>query len=654
MGVIEIRNRSEKLGNFGAVREVDVRNGAELAFEGRARAARAAGERGREVGEMISAGGNLLLKGAELWDQYQERKSDEEADRYVARYQQGMNAYNRGYSAGDGRRVPGALEAEPEDTAKWLDDVTEHRDNFGAQLKGELKMSERGMEKARKRLLGYDLSMQNTWADRAAAVDRKRGDLAAAAREAASADALGTLPPEGAVNTDAARLVWQEWADAGENAAARAGLPPEAAAAAARKRALNVLQARLSARLSAAADAARGAATPEEAGKVFDRLQDALDGNTFGKDAPGGVVEALAPDARFTRTLKDGTEETAADYLREALGEDWDAWAFASAAREDVARAKRRAVSEAKAAKAEAARAAGEKAAADTDAFLKDNPPPETPEGAADAEAGLAEHFNRLADREDLPPAERLRYRKLSRAAAERSRAAAARLSDVARREREAARKQAYDDECAVLTIGRPDETADGGFRPFTAAETRDRADALFMAGRIDLTQYAALRARGGRKLDAEGKAFHRAAVGRIAAVLPKAVTDAFAYNPETNGIEARTVVREGKVKAAPEAATGMKAPSGEKILYGHMARMLDLSLDWMRRERKTVPEAMDFFTKLTQNEVNGYRRRTIEETLTEADGYITGRPLPDYGGAWGAPVADEGAPWSVLSGGGR
>ena len=339
MGLIEIRSRTERLGNLGGVRETDVQTGAARAYAGMADAIAQDGKTKRALAGGIAGLFDDAKKLAVQFAEAQERHANEEADRYVARFQEGMNAYDNGYTDADGNRVAGAMEATPDDTGKWMDANVDYRDKFGDKLRKDLKMSDRAMEIARKRLVGYNLSTQKRWANRAASLDQARRKADGIARENAATEALMNLD---GTSDAASRLCWQEWKESGENSLEIAGIPKDSPAAkeVLRKRALGVLGKRLKQRIE---DTAASVADlpPDQAKIAFDQLAAEL--------AEDNIVSSLAPDAEF----RDGKGGVVADYMRESLG-DAPISEFAKAAAKDVDAARRKAVHEAEARRREA------------------------------------------------------------------------------------------------------------------------------------------------------------------------------------------------------------------------------------------------------------------------------------------------------------
>lgn len=332
MGLIEIRSRTERLGNLGGVRETDMQTGAARAYAGMADAIAQEGKANRALAGGIAGLADDAKKLAIRFAEAQERRANEEADRYVARFQEGMNDYENGYTDADGNRVAGAMEATPDDTGAWMGANVDYRDRFGAQLRNKLKMSDRAMEIARKRLVGYNLSAQKRWAGRAASLDQARRKADGIARENAATEALMNLD---GTSDAASRLCWEEWKESGENSLEIAGIPKDSPAAKEmlRKRALGVLGRRLEGRIAATAESVADL-PPDQAKTAFDQLSAEL--------AEDNIVATLAPDAEF----RDGKGGVVADYMRESLG-DAPLSEFAKAAAKDVDLARRKAVHEA-------------------------------------------------------------------------------------------------------------------------------------------------------------------------------------------------------------------------------------------------------------------------------------------------------------------
>ncbi len=333
MGVIEIRNRSERLGNVGSVRMADVRTGAAEAYAQEAQAIGADAERKRNLASGLGdLGRGLMALGLTLRDKEDQAK----VDAYVSRYQSEMNAFNNGYVGENGERVKGAMEAMPateDETVEWERGCYSHRNHVGSSLRKELKLNDRQMQMADKRLVGYNLTLQSNWATRSGTLNRQRELAGAQTRERESCRALEMLPSE-AVNSDAAITTWMEWRDAGERMLQVQGIDPGSGQADEyrRARALSVLKTRFEKRLRNEEAACEGL-SPDEAKARMGQFRAAL------KD--GDPIQLLVPDSTAVRG-DDG--QTIADFVRAALGPDADARmdAFRSAAVRDAKAAERR------------------------------------------------------------------------------------------------------------------------------------------------------------------------------------------------------------------------------------------------------------------------------------------------------------------------
>ena len=337
MGLIEIRHRSERLGNLGGVREADVHTGAARVLAGMADVTAQDGRSDRALAGVVPG----LLDGAKKltldFAVAQERRDNEMADRYVARYQQGMDAYNNGSVDVGGKRVPGAMETDFGDSGEWLASNVTYRDRFGAELGKELKMSDRAMEIAKKRLVGYDLHMQNRWQARAARADDVKAQSAAGERLQSAHSGLANVIADGDTNQYGAdyALALDEWGRSLENVLDRQHVPEEARPAARRNAAMRLCKDVLAARLRRCDEAALRSedATPEYVKSMYKDLEKALKESGWEGVFPFGPA-ALAEDGKAV-----------ADPIRECLeGADMDA--FAAAALEDLGAARARSLRE--------------------------------------------------------------------------------------------------------------------------------------------------------------------------------------------------------------------------------------------------------------------------------------------------------------------
>ena len=332
MGLIEIRSRSERLGNLGATRRTETAGGAAAARASMANDALDAGRAASRIGDGL---GDLAKLGFTLAKDWRDKADSELADRYVSRFQEGMDAYNDGTTDAQGNRVPGAMEQTPEDTGKWIDGNVEYRDKFGARLKEELKMTPRAMEMARKRLVGYNLHTQGRWQGRAAKVDDLKAQSAASERQQAAHSTLARIMVDGDTNEHGAdyALALEEWKDAVENRLDKARLPEEARSAERRKAALQLCQDVLAARLRRCGEDAQASetATPESVKGAYEDLEETL------KDPESGW-EGLFP---FGATALNENDDVISDPVRESLkGADLEA--FKAAALKDLEAARGR------------------------------------------------------------------------------------------------------------------------------------------------------------------------------------------------------------------------------------------------------------------------------------------------------------------------
>ena len=345
MGLIEIRSRSERLGNIGGVGMADTGTGAARLHAGLAESIAQSGRTNRELASGIAGLFDGANKIAADFVTMRERRDQELADRYVARFQEGMSAYNDGTVDANGNRVPGAMERDFGDSGRWIGENIAYRDRLGEDLRNELKMSDRAMEIAGRRLVGYNLHTQERWQRRAMQVDDANARAAANERlNGAMLSALdASLDPESSDRSRAS--AWLEYQEAVENMIEKAHVPEGARADVRRKAAYGFCQKALARRIGGCEAVASGL-SPEEAGKAFDGLVEALKDN--GRD-----WEALFP---FGTSAVNGNGKSVANPIRDHLaGADMEE--FRMAAIKDVKAARSKAVHEAEARERETNRA---------------------------------------------------------------------------------------------------------------------------------------------------------------------------------------------------------------------------------------------------------------------------------------------------------
>ena len=489
MGLIEIRNRTERLGNLGGVRETDVQTGAARAYAGMADIIAQDGRTNRALADGISGLVDGAKKLAVEFAAAQERRASEEADRFVARFQEGMNAYDNGYTDANGNRVAGAMQATPDDTGAWMDKNVDYRDKYAAKLRKELGMSDRGMEIARKRLVGYNLSTQNRWANRAASLDQARRKADGIARENAATEALMNLDGNSDVTS---RLCWQEWKEAGENSLKIADFPKDSPAAKEmmRKRSLGVLGMRLKKRIEAVTESVAGL-PPEQAKAAFDQLE--------GELAEDNIVATLAPDAEF----RDGKGNVAIDYIRESLGSA-PLSDFAAAAAKDVRIARDRAAATAKAQIAEERHAVADAATRKELELFGDG-------------GNLASYYSGLAELGNDPslirtdPARALNLRQrastgLAHLAAEKEAEStrAARAKEMESKAQIAAEKEDFERQTQYFLVP-PDGLDRWQLDEWNVSRAAfaEKVEAAFVAGRIDADDFKSIRSALAKTYDA-------------------------------------------------------------------------------------------------------------------------------------------------------
>jgi len=221
MGVLDISQRKVSLGNLGEVRAVNTNTGELEAAERIAASVRrlsqsniqlagASGDMGKAIGDGLGA----LGRGAASLsvDLMKMRRIDDEsaADGYVAKFQEGMEKYNNG-----GEDSVGTLNETVDDERAWLERNIAYRDKLGSKLKDELKMTEDQMRIAQKRLVGYNLGLQNSWGKKASQVR--------SAREVNNAKGRWEMARSAVLSKDADPLAWVEWRDSLDNLLDKSG-----------------------------------------------------------------------------------------------------------------------------------------------------------------------------------------------------------------------------------------------------------------------------------------------------------------------------------------------------------------------------------------------------------------------------------------------
>lgn len=624
MGVIQIRQRSERLGNLGGVRQADTDTGATRAYGALADSIR---EEGRQRRAMAGELGSVMdgLKDIAVGIAVdRERRDRQAADRYVARFQQGMDAYNNGSTDADGARVKGAMETDFADSGKWISDNVEYRDRFGQKLKDELGMSERAMQIARDRLVGYNLHMQNRWQSHAAKVDDLKAQAAAGERLNAAQAALTTTAIDGDTNKNGAdwALSLEEWRDAVENVLDKTHVPEEARPAARRKAALDVCRNAMTARLARCGEDLRGTdgETREAVKAEFDALE---------ADIRERGWEAAFP---FGASAMDGTGKTVSDPVRKSLeGADLDG--FRNAALKDLDAARGRALRDLTMREHETQETARNKAL-QTVKQLHLAPVPQTDEAQAAYFDKMGDAYEKMAMTPGLDEATSANYAKTAqslrfRAVGERNASAAATKAaekEAAREQRERLKEaQARFKEAQEETFSTVENefniggyrTNDGEWHDMDANEMADRAMKLLNEKKITRVQFNKLMAIQKPKMDEENLAFRDLVLADVKNLLPNVGyrNGRFQFKP-TKDV---TVTKSTGVGFDTGSRWYWSNPR-EEYTYGELIKAMNITLKWQQMNKKTPAEAKEHFDDLTKGIIRGHQRATVKDVLEDAE----------------------------------
>lgn len=326
MGIIDIRTRSERVGNIGAVQRVDASNGAAAALGAQAR-----------LGDAVSGLGRDLMAFALDVDRRMERNA---FDAYSVDLQNAMREWNEGTVDGDGNRT-GAMYAPfgsgRDAVSKWMRANRDMLERTESELMERHGVDGRWKGEFRRRLSGFYASLASRWAGRAA-TEAKRREVSGAQGRFELAE--GNMASPGASAATAA-----EWRDAAADLLDKSEVAdPDARAAFLRKSAGGILQRMV------AGDVAEAERLADEAGEggeaVFDgriraladakRPEDALlppwatdaDGKNIVGEALkgmdlGAVREAYARDLKAAKVRWSARRDAREREAREAMGRDF-------------------------------------------------------------------------------------------------------------------------------------------------------------------------------------------------------------------------------------------------------------------------------------------------------------------------------------------
>jgi len=314
VGVIQIRQRSERLGNIGAVHAADTRNGAADALAGMARIAGRGARDWAELGRGLGGLGAAIANIGALAD---DRRAQEAANAYRL----DMSGHLDGSFDTSGVLTKGSMHIAVDDTAAWLSDEDKYHT---AALDRHLgKLSSRARAKAERALTGFEIGIRRGWTQRAMQIEDANNAAAAGKSLSLAADAVSMLPADAPYEESACK--WAEWDDAVSAAINAAKISGDGKRAEFRRNAALDLAAKTLANRISAASAAAETAPGEDAVKgAFAPLEKSLQEKGYG---------ALFPDG-----------SGGGDLFASALGGASDE-SFKAAAAKDVRAAMQRAVS---------------------------------------------------------------------------------------------------------------------------------------------------------------------------------------------------------------------------------------------------------------------------------------------------------------------
>ena len=332
MGVIQIRQRTERLGNLPGVMRADVRTGGAEALAAQARQTGADGAaRAGLVGDALKGAGALFGIAAKI----AERKESEEATAAANAYMREKRAEYYGTSDENGNFVAGRLQRGIDDPGGYVADAQKYDADLKERHFGRLPR--RAREMAERAVAGLDLQTQNAVVGRAGREWQAR--RVSAADEALRLQSQGVLDLPELADAGMRASAWGAWNDAVERALDVRGVgDPSARREFRRRNAEALVGAALERQLQEASERTSGL-DPDKVDEAFGDISDRI--------AECGWRGVVAGD------IENGQGETVADWLGDDL-KGSDEKAMSKALSDRVASARRHAVAEARAAEREA------------------------------------------------------------------------------------------------------------------------------------------------------------------------------------------------------------------------------------------------------------------------------------------------------------
>ena len=321
MGVIQIRDRRESLGNIGGVRGVNTDVGAVRAIGAIAEAnSRAEGAKYRMLGDALGTLGDLARTGLKVAAKAQAEADERDAEDAANAYKAERDAFRAGHegaTVGEG----GAFKT----TADWRAADEDNRAQLAERHFGGLSDNARRM--AERRLVGYELQIGGRDNRRAVAIERAH--TAATADESLANARQLVLGLDDESSVEARAIVWDDYNTALERDMDANGVVGEAERRDfRRKNALELVKGAMDARLRGMA---QGAETLDR--KAIEAAYDALESQVK-VDGVGAFINGDVTNAKG---------QLLANYLSADL-KDADVDALGKAALEDVGNAKARAL----------------------------------------------------------------------------------------------------------------------------------------------------------------------------------------------------------------------------------------------------------------------------------------------------------------------
>lgn len=380
MGVIQIRQRTERLGNLPGVMRADVRTGGAEALAAQARAMGADGAaRAGLVGDALKGTGALLGIAAKI----AERNEHEEATAAANAYMAEKRAFYEGASDGAGSFVPGYLSKGVENPGSYVTGAAEADAEMKERHFG--KLGRRQRELAERAVQGFDIQTQRAVTHRAQEAWTAR--RVKAADEFMGQTALNAVRLGPDADANLAASTWGAWEDSVEEAMDVRGIHGEAERAEFRRKAAQgVVNAAFARRVAEIRESCAGLEDEGEASKAWDDLEDGIGELGWEAIAGGGVKDAEGREiGNPLRRMLAGTDE-------EKLKAD---------ALETVRRERERSKREARANLAETQRVAKGNVTKAQLAFLEKNPYPEGAEAREKWANDMADMYDYLAGGSD-------------------------------------------------------------------------------------------------------------------------------------------------------------------------------------------------------------------------------------------------------------